>query len=209
MSSSDIYQQAEELLLTELGLKDWKPTEKSVTIKSFSNSFLASRRLDAEYYQPKYDQLVNKLNEKVTLSRLGDLLTVCQRGKQPQYTEALPDNHVTILRTNALDPVYLSIYLNSIAGQLQVEKNLKGSSGQIELYPNDIMGFFVWEAPQNIKLKIRDKVEEAHYKREQSKKLLEIAKIGVEKAIESDEETATQWINKQLEELGVKLESSN
>ncbi|REJ43486.1 MAG: hypothetical protein DWQ54_09285 [Microcystis flos-aquae TF09] len=38
-----------------------------------------------------------------------------------------------------------------------------------------------------------------------SKQLLEIAKIGVEKAIETDEETATAWINQQLESLGVKL----
>jgi type I restriction enzyme M protein len=35
--------------------------------------------------------------------------------------------------------------------------------------------------------------------------LLEIAKIGVEKAIETDEETATAWIKQQLESLGVKL----
>jgi type I restriction enzyme M protein len=35
--------------------------------------------------------------------------------------------------------------------------------------------------------------------------LLEIAKIGVEKAIETDEETATAWITQQLESLGVKL----
>jgi type I restriction enzyme M protein len=41
--------------------------------------------------------------------------------------------------------------------------------------------------------------------RQKSKQLLEIAKIGVEKAIETDEETATAWINQQLESLGVKL----
>jgi hypothetical protein len=38
-----------------------------------------------------------------------------------------------------------------------------------------------------------------------SKQLLEIAKIGGEKAIETDEETATASINQQLESLGVKL----
>jgi type I restriction enzyme M protein len=38
-----------------------------------------------------------------------------------------------------------------------------------------------------------------------SKQLLEIAKIGVERAIEPDEATATNWINQQLEDLGVKL----
>ena len=38
-----------------------------------------------------------------------------------------------------------------------------------------------------------------------SKQLLEIAKIGVERAIETNEETATIWINQQLKRLGVNL----
>jgi hypothetical protein len=39
----------------------------------------------------------------------------------------------------------------------------------------------------------------------ESKQLLEIAKTGVERAIEIDEATATAWINEQLETLGVEL----
>jgi type I restriction enzyme M protein len=35
--------------------------------------------------------------------------------------------------------------------------------------------------------------------------LLEIAKTGVERAIETDEATATAWMNQQLEALGVEL----
>ena len=35
--------------------------------------------------------------------------------------------------------------------------------------------------------------------------LLDIAKTGVERAIETDEATATAWMNQQLEALGVKL----
>lgn len=119
--------------------------------------------------------------------------------------EALLDNHVTILRTNSLDPIYLSIYLNSIIGKLLVEKHFKGSSGQIELYPNEIAQFLDWEAPDSIQQKIRSKVESSHQKREQSKQLLAIAKTVVERAIETDEATATIWINEQLEALRVEL----
>ncbi|OCQ99467.1 DNA methylase [Nostoc sp. MBR 210] len=271
-SSKDFYQQAEDLLLLELGLKDWQPTEETVAVKSFAESFLSSGRLDAEYYQPKYDQLIERLEEKVKLAPLGDLLTLNQRGKQPQYIEdedkyelglpvinsrhvregeviltdnryaylpktddpltiraddvlingtgigtigrcapylyeqeALPDNHVTILRPDLLDPVYLSIYLNSIIGKLFVEKHFKGSSGQIELYPNEIAQFLIWNAPESVQQKIRNKVEVSHQKREQSKQLLEVAKTGVERAIETDEATATTWINQQLEAIGINL----
>ncbi|BCL35004.1 hypothetical protein [Nostoc sp. MS1] len=271
--SKQAYEDAEELLLIELNLKDWQPTEDNIAVKSFSSSFFASGRLDAEYYHPKVDQLIQRLEEKVELTALGNLLTVNQRGKQPNYIEdeeavknvlpvinskhvqkreviltdnrfatvsdsnntltiqkndvlingtgrgtmgrcapylyeepALPDNHVTILRTDLLDQVYLSIYLNSIAGQFQVEKYLKGSSGQLELYPNDIAQFLVWVAPDSVQQQIRNKVEESHQKREQSKQLLEIAKTGVEKAIETDEATATAWMNQQLTALGINLE---
>jgi type I restriction enzyme M protein len=86
-----------------------------------------------------------------------------------------------------------------------LEKHFKGLSGQIELYPNEIAQFLVWEAPDSVQQKIRSKVETSHQKREQSKQLLEIAKTGVERAIETDEATATTWINEQLEALGVDL----
>lgn len=46
------------------------------------------------------------------------------------------------------------------------------------------------------------KAKEAESK---SKQLLEIAKTGVERAIETDEAMATAWINQQLEALGVNI----
>ena len=36
--------------------------------------------------------------------------------------------------------------------------------------------------------------------------LLEIAKTGVEQAIETDEDSAITWINQQLEDIGVALD---
>jgi type I restriction enzyme M protein len=42
-------------------------------------------------------------------------------------------------------------------------------------------------------------------KREQAKQLLEIAKTGVERVIETNEATATDWINEPLKALGVKI----
>lgn len=53
--SKEFYAQAETLLLQTLGLKDFEPRKESVNIKGFKESFLSSGRLDAEYYQPKYE----------------------------------------------------------------------------------------------------------------------------------------------------------
>jgi hypothetical protein len=59
--------------------------------------------------------------------------------------------------------------------------------------------------PKSVQREIRSKVEASHKKCEQSKQLLEIAKTGVERAIETDEARATTWINKQLKALDITL----
>ena len=108
-------------------------------------------------------------------------------GRTAPYLEtepALPDNHVTILRTRDLDPVYLSVFLNSKAGQLQVEKHQRGSSGQIELYPQDIRKFLIWEAPHALQAEIRDLHDQASALEKESKQLLDQAKQMVEDLIE-------------------------
>jgi len=58
--SKSLYAKAEEILLSELGLKDWQPKNESVSVKKFSD-FTASNRLDAEYYQRKYDEIENAI----------------------------------------------------------------------------------------------------------------------------------------------------
>ena len=49
------YAQAETLLLDTLGMADFSPNTETVNIKSFKDSFASTGRLDAEYYQPKYE----------------------------------------------------------------------------------------------------------------------------------------------------------
>lgn len=56
-----LYQQAEALLLKELGLANFKPIEQAVNIKLFKESFASTGRLDAEYYQPKYESTIHKI----------------------------------------------------------------------------------------------------------------------------------------------------
>jgi len=63
IKSKRLYSEAEEMLLEELGLKNWQPNNKSVNIKQLKESYLASGRLDAEYYQSKYDELFSKLSK--------------------------------------------------------------------------------------------------------------------------------------------------
>ena len=70
-----------------LGIADFSPNTDGINITSFKDSFAVTGRLDAEYYQPKFDQLEAKLAETHPLSLLRDFLTLNQRGTQPDYAE--------------------------------------------------------------------------------------------------------------------------
>ncbi len=55
-SSEVLYQEAQALLLSELGLADWQPKRQTESERNFSDVWSAGR-MDAEYYQPKYDEI--------------------------------------------------------------------------------------------------------------------------------------------------------
>ncbi len=60
--SKSIYTQAEELLLTKLGLQNRSPQNVPLITKRFSD-YAKSGRLDAEYYQPKYDEIIGTISQ--------------------------------------------------------------------------------------------------------------------------------------------------
>src|SRR3989338_2451220 len=68
--SITIYNAAESLLLQELGLKDFKADEDLYSVVNFSDVRTVNR-MDAEYFQPKYEKLFKKMRANV--QHLGDL----------------------------------------------------------------------------------------------------------------------------------------
>ena len=58
--SQSLYSQAESLLLEELGLKNFKADEDLYSVVNFSDIRTANR-MDAEYFQPKYERLISVL----------------------------------------------------------------------------------------------------------------------------------------------------
>lgn len=69
------YQEANKQLLNHLNLSSHEISEDNISIKNFSESFLDSGRLDAEYYQPKYDELI-EIIKKNKFKRLGDIVEI-------------------------------------------------------------------------------------------------------------------------------------
>ena len=84
--SKSLYFEAEEMLLSELGLKDWQPNNNPFNIKQLKESFLVSGRLDAEYYQSKYDE-IEKIIKTHRYDILDNLCLLINHGMQPPYVE--------------------------------------------------------------------------------------------------------------------------
>jgi len=84
--SKKLYEETEDLLLEAVGLKDFEPSRQQTSVKSLKESFLESGRLDAEFYQPKYDDLKNIIKTNaVSFCRIESIARFNQRGEQPYY----------------------------------------------------------------------------------------------------------------------------
>ena len=59
-NSTALYQQAQDILLAELGLNNWKPAHRLTFVKRYSDTQQA-KRMDAEYFQPKYDDIIDAI----------------------------------------------------------------------------------------------------------------------------------------------------
>jgi restriction endonuclease S subunit len=147
------------------------------------------------------DQRLADPSEANVLIEEGDLLlngtgvgTIGRAAPWLSKSKAIPDNHVTVLRAKGLDPIYLSVFLNSRIGQMQVERHTRGSSGQVELYPSDIAEFMIWHAPDETQKAIRQCILGAFAAEAKAKTLLDVAKRAVEIAIEDSETAALAFL---------------
>lgn len=93
-SAFNIYSEAENLLFDTLGMSDFSPSTEKINIKSFKDSYATTGRLDAEYYQPKYEQLVHKITAQAhaRLIKLVDIQKSIEPGSDAysEEDEGLP-----------------------------------------------------------------------------------------------------------------------
>ena len=89
--SQKAYSEAELILHNELEINSVDATDVNVSQKRFSD-FANSGRLDAEYYQPKYDNLFTQLN-KFETKRLGDIVQIrksIEPGSEAYQNQGIP-----------------------------------------------------------------------------------------------------------------------
>lgn len=127
------YQQAENILLKEIGLQDFKASTEAVNVKSFSESFEVSGRLDAEYYQKKYEDVVNKviLQNHDILNNLVSISKSVEPGSSNYADEGLPFIRVADYSKFGLTKPNKNVSLNYVTANADKIKKLKPKKGTI------------------------------------------------------------------------------
>lgn len=86
-NSLDLYSQAEQLLLSELGFLDWK-SEHKLTFTVNLSAAKKAERFDAEYFQPKYDEIIKVVeNYKGGFDELGNLAEIKDKNFTPKNSQ--------------------------------------------------------------------------------------------------------------------------
>lgn len=91
-----LYSQAEQILLSELGLLDWKPKQQLSFIKKFSDTKTAER-IDAEYFQPMYDEIISKFQKNSKCDVLENITNLIGHPSNPPYASEESKNKTFII----------------------------------------------------------------------------------------------------------------
>lgn len=133
IDSEGNYQKAENILLQEIGLQDFEENTEAINVKSFSESFGVSGRLDAEYYQKKYEDVVNKviLQNHDILNNLVSISKSVEPGSANYDDEGLPFMRVADYSKFGLTKPNKNVSLNYVTANADKIKKLKPKKGTI------------------------------------------------------------------------------
>jgi type I restriction enzyme S subunit len=265
LEADHFYSQAEQFLLSELGLAVWKPKHTFAFVKNFSETQKAER-IDAEYFQPKYEEIIeavkkykggfDKLENLVKIKdknftpkdheqyKYIELANISSNGEINGYTEnlgselpsrarrkvqkgdlivssiegslesialitedwknALCSTGFFVINSDKINPETLLVLLKTKIGQLQLKRGCKGTI-LTAIGKEEISKIVLPKIDSKVQEEIKEKVAEMYDMKKLSTSLLEIAKRGVEIAIEKDEQEAEKWIKSELAKLEIKL----
>ena len=83
-ASEGQYHQAQNLLLSELGLAAWQPKQRHAFIGNYSDTQRAGR-IDADYFQPKYDDIITAIKRYPSgWDTLGNLVHLKDKNFKPE-----------------------------------------------------------------------------------------------------------------------------
>lgn len=167
-----------------------------------NNGEITEYTKDLGKHLPTRARRIVKTNDVILSSIEGSLGSIALITKQ--YNNCFCSNGFYVINSEYYNSETLLCLMKSAIGQLQLKKGCSGTIltaiSKEEL--NKIILPKIKIETQNI---IKEKIQLMYKLKENSKQLLEIAKKGVEIAIEQNEDIATSWINEQLSKIEVEL----
>jgi len=118
---------------------------KSVSVRFGYLDFGVARSVTRDFYEKRKNKAGVKKGD-ILINSTGDGTI----GRVAVYNRDLPavvDGHITVVRLSSSDLAwYVAAFLLSSDGQKQIYRYINGSSGQVEVYPQDIARLWVNEA---------------------------------------------------------------
>ncbi|MFX4277373.1 restriction endonuclease subunit S [Aliarcobacter butzleri] len=148
--SKTLYKEAEELLLKEIDLLDFKPSVENISIQSFKDSFGTSGRIDSEYYQPKYDELIEHI-KKTKFDKLSNIVNI-KKSIEPG-SEAYQDEGIPFIRVSNVTKFDIS------DTEIHLSKNILKKEDLEELYPSKDTILLSKDGTVGIAYKIKNETE--------------------------------------------------
>ena len=148
--SVSLYQEGQEILISELELTNWQPKHQLTFIKNYSDT-KAAERVDAEYYQPKYEEIIKAIqNYSGGWDTLGNLVTVkkCVEVGSGEYL----DEGTPFVRVSNLSPFEITEEKYISEKLYQEIKQHQPKKGEI-LFSKDAtpgIAYYLNEAPQKM-----------------------------------------------------------
>ncbi len=146
--SKSFYQQAEELLLQELELKDFQVDDDLSFVVNLSD-VKSANRIDADYFQPKFEKLISEIKKKIA-KRLEEFIASYSTGfpfKSDNYLE----EGIPLIRINNIKKGYLDLNdttflsnrdhmlsLKDIAKTGDIVLSMSGTIGMSAVIPVDV-----------------------------------------------------------------------
>ena len=115
LDANQLYDDTERFLDKTLGLSALKRDYSGISCKSLSESLFVSGRLDAEYYQPKYDDLFALL-DRLPTKRLGEIVDIrksIEPGSEYYGDEGVPFIRVSDVSKTGIDAPSIKIPLTT------------------------------------------------------------------------------------------------
>ncbi|KJU81876.1 DNA methylase-type I restriction-modification system [Candidatus Magnetobacterium bavaricum] len=104
--SKILYCQAEQLIISALGLSDLKPKHELTFVKNFSD-IRNAERFDAEYFKPEYEKIIDAVKKyKDGFNELGNLVKI-KKGVEPG-SEVYQESGVPFVRVSNLSKFEIS-----------------------------------------------------------------------------------------------------